>query len=395
MPKSGDRAYVIGIVAGEASGDQLGAHLMRSLLARNPRLHFVGIGGPKMEAAGAEILFPMEKLAVRGYVEVIKHYWEIVGIRRRLRKYFLRNPPALFIGVDAPDFNLDLEIDLRKAGIPTVQYVAPAVWAWRRERIQKVKQAVSALLTLFPFETRLYESAGVPVCYVGHPLADLLADLPPPELVREELRVPIGVPVVAMLPGSRVSELENMAELFVRTAVKLNEQIENIRFLVPFASRDTKALFEAALYRVEPENLNLTMVIGHSLEAMAAADVVLVASGTASLEAALLKRPMVITYKMNRLSWWMLRKRAYLSFVGMPNILAGEAVVPELLQDAATPETLAEAVKTLLYDKDARARLDGHFESMRHDLRQNTAEKAAAALMPLLSRLPASALSPE
>jgi lipid-A-disaccharide synthase len=386
MPK--DRAYVIGIVAGEASGDQLGAHLMRSLLARNPRLHFVGIGGPKMEAAGAEILFPMEKLAVRGYIEVIRHYWEIVGIRRRLRKYFLRNPPALFIGVDAPDFNLDLEIDLRRAGIPTVQYVAPAVWAWRRERIQKVKQAVSALLTLFPFETRLYEGAGVPVCYVGHPLADLLADLPPPELVREELRVPIGVPVVAMLPGSRVSELENMAELFVRTAVRLNEQIENIRFLVPFASRDTKALFEAALYRVEPENLNLTMVIGHSLEAMAAADVVLVASGTASLEAALLKRPMVITYKMNRLSWWMLRKRAYLSFVGMPNILAGESVVPELLQDAATPETLAEAVKTLLYDKDARARLDSHFESMRHDLRQNTAEKAAAALMPLLSRVP-------
>jgi lipid-A-disaccharide synthase len=386
MPK--DRAYVIGIVAGEASGDQLGAHLMRSLLARNPRLHFVGIGGPKMEAAGAEILFPMEKLAVRGYIEVIRHYWEIVGIRRRLRKYFLRNPPALFIGVDAPDFNLDLEIDLRRAGIPTVQYVAPAVWAWRRERIQKVKQAVSALLTLFPFETRLYEGAGVPVCYVGHPLADLLADLPPPELVREELRVPIGVPVVAMLPGSRVSELENMAELFVRTAVRLNEQIENIRFLVPFASRDTKALFEAALYRVEPENLNLTMVIGHSLEAMAAADVVLVASGTASLEAALLKRPMVITYKMNRLSWWMLRKRAYLSFVGMPNILAGESVVPELLHDAATPETLAEAVKTLLYDKDARARLDSHFESMRHDLRQNTAEKAAAALMPLLSRVP-------
>ncbi|MGZ5257302.1 MAG: lipid-A-disaccharide synthase [Burkholderiales bacterium] len=388
MPKSSDRAHVIVIVAGEAWGDQLGAHLMRSLLARNPRLHFVGIGGPKMEAAGAEILFPMEKLAVRGYVEVIRHYWGIIAIRRRLRRYFLRNPPALFIGVDAPDFNLDLEIDLRRAGIPTVQYVAPAVWAWRRERIQKVKQAVSALLTLFPFETRLYEGAGVPVCYVGHPLADLLADLPPPELVREELRVPIGVPVVAMLPGSRVSELENMAELFVRTAVRLNEQIENIRFLVPFASRDTKALFEAALYRVEPQNLNLTMVIGHSLEAMAAADVVLVASGTASLEAALLKRPMVITYKMNRLSWWMLRKRAYLSFVGMPNILAGESVVPELLQDAATPETLAEAVKTLLYDKDARARLDSHFESMRHDLRQNTAEKAAAALIPLLSRVP-------
>jgi lipid-A-disaccharide synthase len=197
------------------------------------------------------------------------------------------------------------------------------------------------------------------------------------------------VPVVAMLPGSRVTELENMAELFVRTAVKLSEQIENVRFLVPFASRETKMLFEAALYKVETHDLNLTMVIGHSLEAMAAADVVLVASGTASLEAALLKRPMVITYKMSRLSWWRLRKRVYLSFIGMPNILAGEAVVPELLQDAATPDTLAEAVKTLLYDKDARQRLDTRFESMRHDLRQNTAEKAAAVLIPLMSRVPA------
>ena len=389
MPRAGDASRVVGIVAGEASGDQLGAHLMRSLLARHPDLHFVGIGGSKMEAAGAEILFPMEKLAVRGYVEVVKHYWEIVGIRRQLRKYFLKNRPALFIGVDAPDFNLDLEIALRKAGIPTVQYVAPAVWAWRRERVHKVKQAVSALLTLFPFETRLYESAGVPVSYVGHPLADLLADLPPPEAVREELRVPIGVPVVALLPGSRVSELENMAELFVRTAVAVSRQVENVRFLVPFANRETKALFEAALFNVEPDELNLTMVIGHSLEAMAAADVVLVASGTASLEAALLKRPMVITYKMPRLSWWMMRRRAYLPFAGMPNILAGEAVVPEFLQDAATPESLAQALVTLLHDKDARAKLDSRFEAIRFDLRQNTAEKAAAALMPLLRRAPA------
>ena len=384
MRTSTQRRQVVGIVAGEASGDQLGAHLMRSLLAWHPGLHFVGIGGPKMEAAGAEILFPMEKLAVRGYVEVLKHYWEIVGIRRRLRNYFLRHPPALFIGVDAPDFNLDLEIDLRKAGIPTVQYVAPAIWAWRGERIHKVKQAVSTLLTLFPFEESLYRRTGVQVRYVGHPLADLLEYLPPTAAVREELRVPLGVPVVAMLPGSRVSELESMAELFVRTAMKVNEQVPNVRFLVPFANRETKALFEAALYSVQPENLNLTMVIGHSLEAMAAADVVLVASGTASLEAALLKRPMVITYKMPRLSWWMMRRRAYLPFAGMPNILAGEAVVPELLQDAATPEGLAEALVTLLYDEGARKRLDSCFEAIRSALRQNTAQKAAAALIPML-----------
>jgi lipid-A-disaccharide synthase len=377
---------VVGIVAGEPSGDLLGAHLMRALLAQRPGLRFVGIGGPKMEAAGAEILFPMEKLAVRGYVEVVKHYWEILGIRRKLRDHFLTHPPALFIGVDAPDFNLGLELDLRRAGIPTVQYVAPAVWAWRRERIQTVKHAVSMLLTLFPFEARLFEKEGVSVRYVGHPLADMLEELPPVEAVREELRIATHIPVVAMLPGSRVSELENMAELFVRTAVKLNEAIPGIRVLVPFASRTTRELFETALAKVAPEELNLTMMIGHSLEAMAAADAVLVASGTATLEAALLKRPMVITYKVSRLSYWLLRRRAYQPFLGLPNILAGEQIVPELVQDAATPESLSEALLTLLRDEDVREKLDERFEAIRRALRQNTAEKAAQAVLPLLTR---------
>jgi lipid-A-disaccharide synthase len=362
---------------------------MRALLVRRPELRFVGIGGPKMEAAGARILFPMEKLAVRGLVEVLKHYREIVGIRKRLRDHFLDEPPALFIGVDAPDFNLDLEIDLKKAGIQTVQYVGPAVWAWRRERVHKVRQAVSLLLTIFPFESRLYDKSGVPVRYVGHPLADMLAELPTMEVVREELRVPASVPVIALLPGSRVSELEHMAEVFVRTAVRLAEDLPDARFLVPFATRESKALFEAALARVQPENLNLKMLIGHSLEAMAASDVVLVASGTASLEAALLKRPMVITYRMNRLSWWLLKRRAYLPHVGMPNILAGERIVPELLQDDATPEKLAAALLELMNDKAGREKLDSRFEAIRSALRQNTQEKAAAAIMPLLARVTA------
>jgi lipid-A-disaccharide synthase len=328
----------------------------------------------------------MEKLAVRGYVEVIKHYWEIVGIRRKLRDHFLTHPPALFIGVDAPDFNLGLELDLRRSGIPTVQYVAPAVWAWRRERIQTVKHAASLLLTLFPFEARIFEKEGVPVRYVGHPLADMLEELPPVEAVREELRIATHIPVVAMLPGSRVSELENMAELFVRTAVKLNEAIPGIRVLVPFASRTTRELFETALAKVAPEELNLTMMIGHSLEAMAASDAVLVASGTATLEAALLKRPMVITYKVSRLSYWVLRRRAYQPFLGLPNILAGEQIVPELIQDAATPESLSEALLVLLRDEDVREKLDARYEAMRRALRQNTAEKAAQAVLPLLTR---------
>lgn len=380
------RPLVIGIVAGEASGDQLGAHLMRALMSRRPGLSFVGIGGPKMEAAGARILFPMDKLAVRGYVEVIRHYWEIVGIRRRLRDHFLETPPALFIGIDAPDFNLGLEIDLKGSGIPTVHYVAPAIWAWRRERIHKVKKAVSLLLTLFPFEARLFEEGGVRVRYVGHPLADMLAELPTLDAVREELRVPLGVPVFALLPGSRVSELEHLAELFVRTAMQISEALPEARFLVPFATRETKLLFEEALRRLAPEELKLKTLIGHSLEAMAAADVVLVASGTASLEAALLKRPMVITYRMNRLSWWILKRRAYLPDVGLPNILAGERIVPELLQDDATPENLAHTMLALYSDADERASLEDHFEKMRMALRQNTQEKAAAAVMPLLSR---------
>ena len=380
------QSNVIGIVAGEPSGDLLGAHLMRSILAQRPNVRFVGIGGPRMESAGCEVLFPMEKLAVRGYVEVVKHYWEIVGIRRKLRDHFLRQRPGLFIGVDAPDFNLGLELDLKRAGIPTVQYVAPAVWAWRRERVQTVKHAVSVLLTLFPFEARIFEKEGVSVRYVGHPLADMLEELPPIEAVREELRIATHIPVVAMLPGSRVSELENMAELFIRTAVKLNEEIPGIRVLVPFASLKTKELFEFALAKVSPEELNLTMMIGHSLEAMAASNAVLVASGTATLEAALLKRPMVITYKVSKLSYWMLKRRAYQPFLGLPNILAGEQVVPELIQDAATPESLADALLTLLRDEEVRETLDGRFESMRRALRQNTAEKAAAAVIPLLSR---------
>ena len=380
------QSNVIGIVAGEPSGDLLGAHLMRAILAQRPNVRFVGIAGPKMEAAGAESLFPMEKLSVRGYVEVIRHYWEILGIRRKLRDHFLSQPPGLFIGVDAPDFNLGLELDLRRAGIPTVQYVAPAVWAWRRERVQTVKHAATLLLTLFPFEARIFEKEGVSVRYVGHPLADMLEELPTVEAVREELRIATHIPVVAMLPGSRVSELENMAELFIRTAVKLNEAIPGIRVLVPFASRTTKALFEAALARVSPADLNLTMMTGHSLEAMAAADAVLVASGTATLEAALLKRPMVITYKVSKLSYWVLKRRAYQPFLGLPNILAGEQVVPELIQDAATPESLCEALLTLIQDDEVRGKLDERYEAMRRSLRQNTAEKAAQAVLPLLGR---------
>ena len=374
---------IIGVVAGEASGDLLGSHLIRTLREHLPRARFTGIGGPRMQAAGMEVLYPLEKLAVRGYVEVLRHYFEIVGIRRRLAARFLEEPPALFIGVDAPDFNLDLEVKLRSAGIPTAHYVSPSIWAWRGGRMGKIKRAVSRMLVVFPFEAALYEQAGVPVTYVGHPLADLLAGFPDRAAMREQLRLPAAAKVIALLPGSRVSELEQMAGLFVETAAHIAASVPDVRFLVPLVSRATRELFESALYRQGGE-LNVTVLFGHAHEATAAADVVLAASGTATLEAALIGRPMVITYRMPRASWWLINNRRYQPYVGLPNILAGEFIVPEFLQEEATPDNLSQAVLNLLFDATVRTRLEARFAAMAQELRQNSAERMAAALLPLI-----------
>lgn len=376
---------LIGIVAGEPSGDLLGGALVRALLRRVPKARIVGIGGPQMVAAGVESLFPMEKLSVRGYVEVLRHYREIIGIRRRLKDHFLAERPAVFIGIDAPDFNLGLEAGLKAAGISTVHYVSPSVWAWRRGRIRGIRRSVSRMLTIFPFESEIYEKAGVPVSYVGHPLADMLAGAPSREEARAGLKIPRSAPVVALLPGSRVSELEQLADLFVATAEKVASAVEGVRLLVPLVNRQTRELFEAALYRRQSGELDIKLLFGHAHEAMAAADVVLVASGTATLEAALLQRAMVITYRMPRLSWWIMNSLRYQPWVGLPNILAGEFVVPELLQDAATPEALSAAVIDLLRDGDRRRSIEERFARMAAGLRHDAAERAADAVMPYLS----------
>jgi lipid-A-disaccharide synthase len=372
------------MVAGEPSGDLLGSHLITALAARVPGARFVGIGGPKMRAAGMEVLYPLDKLAVRGYVEVIRHYREIRGIRNRLAEHFLKEPPALFIGVDAPDFNLGLEARLKAAGVPTVHYVSPSIWAWRAGRIRKIRRAVSKMLLVFPFESVIYERAGIPAVYVGHPLADLLAGFPGQAAMREQLRLPRSGKVIALLPGSRVSELEQMGGLFVDTALHIAAKVPEAVFLVPLATRETRDLFEAELLRRETGALRLTVLFGHSHEAMAAADVVLVASGTATLEAALLKRPMVITYRMPRLSWLIMRPRALMPYFGLPNILAGEFLVPELMQDKATPENLAAAVLRFLDDHALTRRLEERFDAMGRELRRNTAVEAARAILPLL-----------
>ena len=375
---------IIGIVAGEASGDLLGSHLMAALKKVRPEVQFVGIGGPRMQSAGMEVLFPMETLAVRGYVEVLRHYREIVGIRSKLKKYLLANRPALFIAVDAPDFNLELELALKRRGIPTIHYVSPSIWAWRGERIKKIKRAVSHMLALFPHEPKLYQQAGVPVDYVGHPLADLLPDQPNRAEMRENMRIPVTAKVFALLPGSRQSEVKQLAHTYISTAKLILEQLPDARFLVPLVSRETRALFEQALYDCDAEQLPVTLLFGHAQDAMIAADGVLVASGTATLECALLKRPMVITYRMPDLSWWLMKRKSYLPYVGLPNILCERFVVPELLQEDATPDNLAQALLNLVNDKDAVAQLEQTFAVLHQTLRQNTAQKAAAAILPYL-----------
>lgn len=376
----------IAMVAGEASGDLLASHLIRALSAHVPQAQFVGIGGPKMQAEGFQAWWPHEKLAVRGYAEVLRHYREIAGIRRQLLARLLRERPDVFIGVDAPDFNLWLERRLKDAGIPAIHYVSPSIWAWRGGRLRGIARAVSHMLCLFPFEPAMYEKAGVPVSYVGHPLADVL----PVNVNREEARQRLGIApeadLVALLPGSRQSEVAYMAECFIETARRMSKEFRRAHFLVPLVSRETRNLFEAALWKLEARDLPLTILFGHAHDALAACDVALVASGTATLEAALLKAPHVITYRMSPWSWRIMRRMAYQPWGGLPNILSGRFVVAELLQDEATAENLAQALGNLLRDADTCRRLREHFTHLHLQLRQNTAERAAAAILPYLER---------
>ena len=379
----------IAIVAGEASGDLLGGHLMHALKAQRSDLTFIGIAGPKMMVQGAKSLFQIEKLSVRGYVEVLTHLWGLLKLRRSLFKQLMAEKPDIFIGIDAPDFNFWLERKFKNKGIPAIHYVSPSIWAWRGGRMGKIKQAVSHMLALFPFEPQLYEKAGVPVTYVGHPLADELLLEPNTSAAREILKLKNGNLVVAMLPGSRQSEVKQHAALFVKTAQIIALTHENALFLVPLITRKTRDIFEHAIhqhYIDHPEQeLNMKILFGHAHDAMEAADIVIVASGTATLEAALLKKPMVITYKMPAISWQILKRMQYQPYVGLPNILAGKFLVPELLQDAATPQALADAALRLLDDADYLQEIKQAYMKIHLSLKQNSAEKAAKAILAYLS----------
>jgi len=373
------------MVAGEASGDLLAAHLIRAIRAHLPMARFYGIGGPKMQAEGFDALWPSELLSVNGYTEVIGRYSSLSSIRHKLLKDIRRTRPDVFIGVDAPDFNLWLEGKVKADGIPAIHFVSPSIWAWRGRRIKAIARSVTHMLCLFPFEMPIYERAGIPATYVGHPLADELPMDPNRQATREMLDLPLDATVVALLPGSRQSEVSNLADCFIATAETIAHRRPGTIFLVPLTTRETREIFAEALQRRgSADDMSIRLLFGHAVDAMTAADVVLVASGTACLEAALLKRPMVICYRMGRWQFRLIKRMAYLPWVGLPNILLNEYVVPELLQDDANPDVMADAIEKWLGDTDGCAALASRFAALHHELRQGTAKRAARVILPYL-----------
>ena len=370
----------IGIVAGEASGDALAATLIHAVRRRLPQARFVGVAGPRMEAAGCEAWYPLEMLAVRGLVEVLSRLPELFMLRRALFRRFVAARVPVFVGVDAPDFNLGLERKLKRAGVRSLHLVSPSVWAWRRERLRTIGQSIHRMLALFPFEPPLYEAAGIPVTFVGHPLAAEAAGLGSRREAREQLKLGAAQPVFALLPGSRASELEMHGDLVLHAAEALHAMRPDARFLVPLATRPTRDRFEAAIYRLGLEKLPLTLLYGHATDALRAADVALVASGTATLEAALARCPHVIFYRLNALTARIVSRRLLLPWVGLPNILAGKFVVPELLQEDATAENLAQAAANLYDDAVTRRRLEALFAGFAASLAADTGGVAAEAV---------------
>ena len=375
----------VAMVAGEASGDLLAGLLIDGLKTRWPALGTFGIGGPQMARAGFDAWWSSDKLAVRGYAEVLRHYRDIVAIREQLKTRLLANPPAVFIGVDAPDFNLDLEAALKAKGIKTVHFVSPSIWAWRADRVEKIRRSVDHVLCIFPFEVALLAEHGIAATFVGHPLASVIPMAPDRATARKHLSLKDSQTVVAILPGSRKSEIHYLARRFFEAVALINRARPDIKFIVP-AIPALKTMIEDLAARAGVNNLQV--LDGQSHTALAACDVTLIASGTATLEAALFKRPMVIAYNMHWLSWRIMRRKKLQPWVGLPNILCQEFVVPELLQQAATPQALSDAV---LQWVDAKAHepakiraLEQRFSRLHAELQRNTAQLATHAIEKIL-----------
>jgi lipid-A-disaccharide synthase len=375
----------IGIVANEPSGDMLGAGLMRELKQRLPGVRFEGVGGALMEREGLRSLVPMERLSVMGLTEVIRHLPELLGIRRFLKRHFLASRPDIFIGVDAPDFNLGLETRLKQAGITTVHYVSPTVWAWRPKRVHKIRRAVDLMLSIFPFEEQFLRQHRIPVAYVGHPLADEIPLEPDAAGARQRLGVAPDASVIALLPGSRMGEIQALADTFLLTARNCLAQRPALRFIAPMVNARTRAAFTERWQAVAPE-LPLTLVDGAAREAMLAADAVLTASGTATLEALLLKRPMVVAYRLSPLTYWIVSRFNLVKtpYIAMANLLAGEQIAPEFIQHQATPEALSRALLEILDDPSQAAAIQARCLQIHRQLRQDSSRRAAEAVAGLL-----------
>ncbi|BCQ67251.1 MULTISPECIES: lipid-A-disaccharide synthase [Pseudomonas] len=369
----------IALVAGEASGDILGAGLMRALKAQHPAVEFIGVGGPLMEAEGLVSYFPMERLAVMGLVEVLGRLRELLARRKKLIQTLVAEKPDVFIGIDAPDFTLNIELKLRQAGIKTVHYVSPSVWAWRQKRVLKIREGCDLMLTLFPFEARFYEEKGVPVKFVGHSLADAIPLEADRAAARAELGLPEG-PLVALMPGSRGGEVGRLGALFLDAAQRLRAMRPGVRFIMPCASPERRVQLEQLLAN---RDLPLTLLDGQSHKALAACDAVLIASGTATLEALLYKRPMVVAYRLAPLTFWILKRMVKSPYISLPNLLAQRLLVPELLQDDATADALAQTLSPLIEGGEEQTR---GFDEIHRTLRRDASNQAAQAVLGLIGK---------
>jgi len=376
----------LGIVANEPSGDLLGAALIRALRARRPELRFVGVAGPRMQEAGCETLYAMERLSVMGLTEVLAHLPELLGIRRGLRRHFEQRPPAAFIGIDAPDFNLGLEQRLRACGIPTVHFVSPTVWAWRPGRVKQIRSAVDLMLSIYPFEEAFLHQQRVPVRYVGHPMADEI----PLRVDRETARAALGLdhsgPVIAILPGSRRAEVQRLGPPFLKTASWCLQRRGDLRVVIPVVNAELRRMLEAFIEQATP-GLPVTLIDGRSREVIAASNLVLTASGTATLEALLLKRPMVVAYKVHPLTYQLAKRLRLVKVphVAMANLLAGEPLAPELIQGRCRVEWLGPALLSLLAAPDRIAAIEDRYTRIHANLRHDAAAAAAEAVLELIA----------
>lgn len=379
-----NRAITFGMVAGEISGDILGAGLIQSIKKRYPNARFEGIGGPLMIEQGFHSHVPMERLSVMGLVEVLGRIFELIGIRRALKRHFLKNRPDVFIGIDAPDFNLGLELALRKQGIKTGHYVSPSVWAWRQKRVFKIARAVDLMLTLFPFEARFYQAHQIAVKFVGHPLADLIPIEVDKQQARQELNIAQDAKVVALLPGSRGGEIFYIGKSFLEAARWLHERDSRICFVIPYVNDARKAQIES-LIELYASDLPITLINGQSRTVMSASDVVVLASGTATLEAMLLKRPMVVAYRVSKITHFIMKRLLKVPFIALPNLLANKALVPELIQDDAQADLIGKNVLERL-DSSKSLETQSAFVGLHQELKRNASEQAADAVVALLEK---------